>query len=117
MEKDFERLLAKYSEGTLSGEEAEELYRRVTTSPQEAETFRRWREAETLGRILHQMEHLDEEKAWDRLKRYTAPRHLFRRTRLLAAAASLALLTGLGIVILLLGRKHRPYTVHGRQRR
>ena len=97
MEKDFERLLAKYSEGTLSDEEAEELYRRVTTSPQEAETFRRWREAETLGRILHQMEHLDEEKAWDRLKRHTAPRHLFRRTRLLAAAASLALLTGLGI--------------------
>lgn len=97
MEKELERLLAKYSEGTLSREEAEELHRRITTSPHDAETFRRWREAETLGRILHQMEHLNEAQAWNRLKRRTAPRNIFRRPRQMAAAAGLALLAGLSL--------------------
>ena len=46
MEKDIEELLTRYSEGKLSSEEAEELYRRVTTSDTDAEAFRNWRETE-----------------------------------------------------------------------
>ena len=95
MEKELEELLSKYSDGTLSREEAAELYRRLTTSPRDAETFRHWREAETLGRILHQMEHLDEEKAWTHLYKNTTPKPTFRWLRHMAVAASLALLTGL----------------------
>ena len=55
MEKDIEELLTRYSEGKLSAEEAEELYRRVTTSDTDAEAFRNWRETETLGRALRQL--------------------------------------------------------------
>lgn len=69
MEKDIEELLTRYSEGKLSAEEAEELYRRVTTSDTDAEAFRNWRETETLGRALRQLELMDEEKAWGRLQR------------------------------------------------
>lgn len=93
----IEELLEKYSEGVLSPEEAAELHRRVSTSAQDAESFRRWREAETLGRILYQMEHLNEQSAWNKLQEQLHPRkNRFKQSYWMLAAAGLALLLGLG---------------------
>ena len=98
---DIEELLEKYSEGRLSPEEADELHRRVSSSPEDAEAFRRWREAETLGRMLYQMEHLNEENAWHNLQARLHPReNRFRRTQWMLIAAGLALLLGLGTWLL-----------------
>lgn len=98
---DIEELLEKYSEGRLSQEEAAELHRRVSTSPDDAEAFRRWREAETLGRMLRQMERLDEEAAWQSLQARLHPRKArFRQRQWMWMAAGLALLLGFGTWLL-----------------
>ena len=95
MKTDIETLLAKYSEGTLTRKEADELRRRLSSSPQDAEAFRHWREAETLGRVLFQLKHLDEERAWRRLQRRMTP-SVRRPAGWMLVAAGLALLIGLG---------------------
>ena len=95
MKTDIETLLAKYSEGTLTRKEADELRRRLSSSPQDAEAFRHWREAETLGRVIFQLKHLDEERAWRRLQRRMTP-SVRRPAGWMLVAAGLALLIGLG---------------------
>lgn len=99
MGKDIEELLTRYSEGKLSAEEAEELYRRVTTSDTDAEAFRNWRETETLGRALRQLELMDEDKAWERLQR-RLERRPRKSLRWLPLAAGLALLLGVATWLL-----------------